>query len=184
MPAMGAGLQAASASMLPGLLGFLDRRLMVPAVAAIGVAGGRGGGLGNGLGCFIAASAESLPAPGRELVDPGGSLIQTRRHRHLLEVDCAVRRNPWFRSFGLMVRPNRSRVVTKTDIVGAPSGCNLTAGKSLAVYFDRTGRTAGRLLQNQAKFPADPHDSAGDVGRPPRSFAAPSVVFLMIRRPP
>src|SRR6185437_13193921 len=81
------------ASMLPGLPGFLDRRLMIPTVAAIGFAGGRGGGLGNGLGCFIAASAESLPAPGRELVDPGGSLIQTRRHRHLLEVDCAVLRN-------------------------------------------------------------------------------------------
>src|SRR6185437_7005074 len=51
------------ASMLPGLPGFLDRRLMIPTVAAIGFAGGRGGGLGNGFGFFIAASAESLPAP-------------------------------------------------------------------------------------------------------------------------
>src|ERR1700689_5502144 len=66
------------ASALPFRFGFLDRRLVVPAAAAIGLADLRA--IGAGLGLFVAPPAESRPAPGRELVNLGGPVIQTRIH--------------------------------------------------------------------------------------------------------
>src|SRR5580658_1057991 len=72
------------ALMLPRLLGFLDCRRVIPAAAAVGF-DGRGGSLDIRLVISIAASAESRAAPGRELVDPGGPLIQARIHRRLLQ---------------------------------------------------------------------------------------------------
>src|SRR5580704_17736437 len=68
------------ASTLPHRLRLLDRRFVVPAAAACSLVHGRRTLSGCGLGLIIATSAECRAAPGRELVDPGGSLIQTRIH--------------------------------------------------------------------------------------------------------
>src|SRR6202022_1959960 len=69
------------ASALPLRLGFLDGFLVIPAAAAGGLVEAFREAIGGvGLGLLIATSAESRTAPGRELVDLRGPVIQTRIH--------------------------------------------------------------------------------------------------------
>src|SRR5260370_36903055 len=91
--------------------GFVDGCVVVPAAAARGVAGLC---RSNIRGLAVATSPESRAAPGGELVDLGSSLIQTRIHPPI---------SPSDGTRTLMVRPTRSLVVTKRDIVRALRGC-------------------------------------------------------------
>ncbi len=78
----GPALHLRLALTIPRWLGFLDRRLMVPTATAVDFVDARRGEVGYGFGLIVATSAESRPAPGRELIDPGSRpLIQTRIHR-------------------------------------------------------------------------------------------------------
>src|ERR1700688_4818585 len=72
-----------SASTLPYRLGFLDCRFVIPAAAAGNLARARRGLVGCQFGLVVATPAESRAAPGRELVDLGGPVIQTRIHSRL-----------------------------------------------------------------------------------------------------
>jgi hypothetical protein len=71
----------------------------------------------------MATSAESRPAPGWKLVDPGGGAIQTRIHRL----------SPLGKALTSMLPPTRSRLVTETDIVAALRQCNMIKTKSFPV---------------------------------------------------
>jgi len=105
--------------------GVLNGGGVVPAAAAVREVDRLGGKLGR-LGLAVATSPESRTAPGRELVDLGRPLIQTRIHH----VSHSFVEAPAF-----MVRPTRSLVVTMRDIVGALDRCKLTKSAALDVYF-------------------------------------------------
>src|SRR4051794_12211392 len=96
-------------------LGFLDRRLVVPASAEIGVAGQHRRSDIGGLGFAVATTSESRTAPGRELVDLGSSLIQTRIHHRLL---VPMREPSWCARLVLLWLP-------KFDIVAAFGRCKV-----------------------------------------------------------
>jgi hypothetical protein len=106
-------ISKAPASAVLYRLGFLDRRFVVPGAANGNLVHARQSKVGDGLGLIVATPSESRAAPGRELVDPRGPLIQTRIHGNLSYVVAP------------MVRPTHSRVVTEFDIVGALDGCNM-----------------------------------------------------------
>jgi hypothetical protein len=113
-----------SASALPYGLGFLDCCFVIPAAAAGSLVHARRGKIGGGIGLFVAASRESRAAPGWELVDLCGPLIQTRIH--FVVSPCVEARE-------LMLRPTRSRVVTKIDIGCALRSRNLIKTKPFPV---------------------------------------------------
>jgi hypothetical protein len=71
------------ASAVAPRLGLLDRLVVVPGAPNSNFAHARRSKVGYGLGILVAASPESRAAPGRELVDLGGPVIQTRIHRIL-----------------------------------------------------------------------------------------------------
>jgi hypothetical protein len=76
------GLQHASAlTRRFRLFRFLYCSFVIPAAAAQSHIGG--GGIEACLCVLMATRAESRAAPGRELVDPGGPMIQIRVHRYL-----------------------------------------------------------------------------------------------------
>jgi hypothetical protein len=68
------------ASTLPCRLGLLNRRFVIPRAAAHRFNHARRTLLDGRFWLVIAASTESCAAPGRELVDLGRSVIQTRIH--------------------------------------------------------------------------------------------------------
>src|SRR5438552_2439660 len=72
----------AVASALPRRLGFVDRFLMIPAAAADGLIDRQRPLLIGGFGFAVTSAAERRAAPGRELVDLGGSVIQACVHRN------------------------------------------------------------------------------------------------------
>src|SRR6266702_1250848 len=71
-----------SASAFPRRLGFVDRFLMIPAAAADGLVHRYRHVVVGGLGFAVAAAAESRAAPGRELIDLRGPVIQTCVHHN------------------------------------------------------------------------------------------------------
>src|ERR1700730_17850644 len=79
-----------SASALPYRLGFLDGRFVIPAVAAGSLVHARRSLLGCRFGLVMATPAESRAAPGGELVDLCGPVIQTRIHSRL-----SLRQGTW-----------------------------------------------------------------------------------------
>jgi hypothetical protein len=70
-------------STLTDRLGFLDGCFVVPTATARSFADAQWALIGSGLGFLVATSAESRPAPGGELVDLCGPVIETRIHRYL-----------------------------------------------------------------------------------------------------
>jgi hypothetical protein len=129
-------LELRSASTLPHRLGLLYRRLVIPAAAAGGFVHKWRALVGCGFGLVMATSAESRTAPGRELVDLGGPVIQTRIH-------CLL---SLYRDALTGCAPARSRLVTEFDIVRAPRACNVIKTKSFRVQiigiFDFASRKA------------------------------------------
>ena len=79
-----------AASVLTHRFGLLDRRIVIPGAANGDFAHARRSKLGRRLGLALATCADARATSGRELVDPCGSLIQTRIHRHLSLRRCAL----------------------------------------------------------------------------------------------
>ena len=75
---------ALPASMLEHRFGLLDCRLVIPGAANGNWAHARGSNLGRCVCLALATSADARATSCRELVDPCGSLIQTRVHHRLL----------------------------------------------------------------------------------------------------
>lgn len=75
---------ALPASMLEHRFGLLDCRLVIPGAANGNWAHARGSNLGRGRCLALATCADARATSRRELVDPCGSLIQTRVHHRLL----------------------------------------------------------------------------------------------------
>jgi hypothetical protein len=103
-------------------LGLLNCRFVVPAVTAR-FANARRGEIGGCFGFFVTTPDDGRAAPGRELVDRRGPVIQTRIH------PCS----PYVVAPVLMLRPTPSPAVTEFDIVLARGWCNLIKTKSFAV---------------------------------------------------
>jgi len=72
----------AVASALPRRLGFIDSFLMIPAAAADGLIDRQRSLLSGGFGFAVVTAAESRAAPGRELIDLGGPVIEACVHRN------------------------------------------------------------------------------------------------------
>ena len=83
---------ALPASMLEHRFGLLDCRIVIPGAANGNFAHARGSNLGRRLCFALATCADARTTSCWELVDPCGSLIQTRIHHRLL---ASTRFNSW-----------------------------------------------------------------------------------------